>query len=117
MRRSRVWAHPSWATAYDAPFDETSCLGALQAQAAGMHVVAADWGALPETVRSGTLIPGDEAPNGSWRSAFAEEIVRGLTDAAVQRRARTEGPAAMRRRGWSDVARRLELLIAVRPAR
>jgi glycosyltransferase involved in cell wall biosynthesis len=117
MRRSSVWAHPSWATAYEAPFDETSCLGALQAQAAGMYVVAADWGALPETVRSGTLIPGEDAPEASWRAAFAEEIVRGLIDADVQRRARTEGPAAMRDRDWHAVAHRLEAVIASPPAR
>jgi glycosyltransferase involved in cell wall biosynthesis len=105
MRDARVWAHPSWATAYSSPFDETSCVAAMEAQAAGLWVVASAWGALPETVRVGALVDPDGAPGEPWRSRLVEEIVAGLTDPDRQRRARADGPAAMRDQRWSAAAR------------
>jgi glycosyltransferase involved in cell wall biosynthesis len=105
MRGSRVWAHPSWATPYDAPFDELSCIAAMEAQTAGLWVVASAWGALPETVQVGALIDARGAPGEPWRSRMVEAIVAGLTDPDAQRAAVEDGPAAMRDRGWRDAAR------------
>jgi glycosyltransferase involved in cell wall biosynthesis len=55
MLRSGVWVHPS--TQPDGTeFTETSCIGSLEAQAAGMNVVYRPVGALPESVRVGMPI-------------------------------------------------------------
>ena len=111
MLRSRVWAHPSWATADRLPFNETSCISAMEAQAAGMWPVASAWGALAETVRVGALIAPDGAPDEPWRTRFVEEIVRGLTDPQVQRLAAEEGPSNGRSLGWEGVAAAIDPLL------
>lgn len=103
LQSSLVWAHPSYNTPHDTPFMETSCIGAVEAQAAGCHVVASNWGALPETVRVGSLIDA-EPRSEAWKRCFVEAIVRGLTDADVQRDAQERGPAAVKDLGWRGVA-------------
>jgi glycosyltransferase involved in cell wall biosynthesis len=110
MRDSRVWAHPSWSTLAGGPFEEASCIAAMEAQAAGLWVVASGWGALSETVRVGAVIQ-EGAPGEPWRSRFVEEIVRGLTDADTRRRAEAEGPSAMAEMGWGRVAARIARVI------
>lgn len=110
MLGARVWAHPSWNTPNDGPFHETSCIGAMEAQAAGLHVVASNWGALPETVRVGALIDGPGLEP-AWRDAFVKEIVRGLTDPQLQQHAELEAPAAVCDLGWHGVADRLADLV------
>lgn len=103
LQSSLVWCCPSYNTPHETPFMETSCIGAVEAQAAGCHVVASNWGALPETVRVGALI--DAPPKSeAWKRCFVEAIVRGLTDADVQRDAQTKGPQAVKDLGWRPVA-------------
>lgn len=62
---------------------ETSCIAALEAQAAGLPVISSARGALPETIRdgeTGILLPGD--PHSSaYRQAFIAETVALLQDA------------------------------------
>jgi glycosyltransferase involved in cell wall biosynthesis len=115
MGSSLVWCHPSFFSAGIAEdgsrgvkFCETSCISALEAQAAGCVVVASDWGALSETVQHGTLIKGDpREKDGAWRHAFVEAIVRGLTDEQVQETAQTVGPEMVRDMGWRGAAEQL----------
>ena len=110
MRSSLVWAHPAFITPCGARMMETSCIGAMEAQAAGCCVVAAGWGALPETVKVGTLIDGD--PMGSaFRETFADAIVAGLTDEDVQTNAQTDGPAVALGWGWDGVAEMVAALV------
>ena len=117
LARSRVWAHPSWSTPWEVPFLETSCIAAMEAQAAGLCVVASAWGALPETVVAGRLVEPLDAPGPRWRAALAEAIVEGLTDEAVQRRAAEDGPRAMAGRDWAAVTGRvLEVVERARAA-
>jgi glycosyltransferase involved in cell wall biosynthesis len=110
MRSSMVWAHPSWATPYEGPFFETSCIGAMEAQAAGCLAVASNWGALPETIRTGRLI-GAEALSPEWQQSFVDEIVDGLTNRKTQQWAQVCGPERMADMGWDGAARQVAGLI------
>ncbi|MGH2954879.1 MAG: glycosyltransferase [Thermoanaerobaculia bacterium] len=110
MLSSLVWCHPSWATPGACAFHETSCIGAMEAQAAGCWVVASDWGALSETVKVGALVD-SEPPGEKWRASFVAEIVRGLTDEETQRYAQTEGPAAVADLTWDGVAKPIARLV------
>lgn len=103
MCASRVWAHPSWASMYDTPFHETSCIGAMEAQAAGCVVVASGWGALPETVGWGRLVDRDETGE-RWVDGFVHAIVEGLTNQAVGDAAAIRGPEHAAQLGWAGVA-------------
>jgi glycosyltransferase involved in cell wall biosynthesis len=110
LRSSLVWAHPAFITGCGARMMETSCIGAMEAQAAGCCVVAAGWGALPETVKVGKLIDGD--PMGrAFRETFADAIVTGLTNEDVQTKAQTGGPAVALGWGWDGVAEMVAALI------
>lgn len=111
LRSSLVWAHPSFNTPHNTPFFETSCIGAVEAQAAGCCVVASNWGALPETVRVGALIDSDPREE-MWRSCFVEAIVRALTNNDVQRDAQERGPAAVAGLGWAGVAEQITEIVA-----
>lgn len=114
---SRVWAHPSYMTMYQQPFLETSCIAAMEAQAAGCHVVASHWGALPETVRYGSLVNNGPLTD-RWKDGFVAEIVRGLTDQATGDAAMVQAPAAVTDLGWDGVALDIARMIraAVVPA-
>ena len=66
-----VLAHPTW-------FEETSCITAMEAQAAGIRIVSSNCGALPETVgERGVLLDG-EWTSESYQAKFIEEVVKAL---------------------------------------
>jgi glycosyltransferase involved in cell wall biosynthesis len=86
MARSRVWSYPT-------AFLETSCIGAMEARAAGLPIVTTDLAALAETVGDdhGILVrfdyePEDDEESGNrqpgYRERFVGEVVRLLTDQA-----------------------------------
>jgi glycosyltransferase involved in cell wall biosynthesis len=52
MLSAGVWLYPTW-------FHETSCITAMEAQAAGLRIVTSPIGALPETAPHATFIEGD----------------------------------------------------------
>ena len=109
MRSSMAWCAPSYFSLGRCKFTETSCISAMEAQAAGLRIVCSNWGALTETVKTGVKIDGD--PMGpEWRGRFVDEVVAALTDPAVQAIAQAEGPAAMADNGWTPVCAQLERL-------
>jgi glycosyltransferase involved in cell wall biosynthesis len=116
MSTSRVWAHPAYSAIHDAPFLETFCIGAVEAQAAGCHVVASAWGALPEVVRVGALIAGEPLSD-AWHDSLVDAIIAGLTSQAVGDRAVAQGPPATAGFTWDAAARRLILLLDSAPSR
>jgi len=66
---SGIWAYPTW-------FAETSCITAMEAQAAGLKIVTSPIAALNETVGSrGVMIHGD------W---FSEAYASNFTDAVIE---------------------------------
>ncbi|MDI3280543.1 MAG: glycosyltransferase family 4 protein [Bacillota bacterium] len=93
---------------YPTDFPETSCIAAIEAQAAGTPVVTSRRYALQETVvdgETGILIPG-EVGSPSYVEAFVAAVVELLRD---ERRRRQLGENARRRAleqyGWEKVAR------------
>jgi glycosyltransferase involved in cell wall biosynthesis len=86
MQQARVWAYPT-------AFLETSCIGAMEARAAGMALVTSDLAALHETVgTAGMLLPWDGPEDGEpgwephnttveYQQAFVEAVSRLLADA------------------------------------
>jgi 2-polyprenyl-3-methyl-5-hydroxy-6-metoxy-1,4-benzoquinol methylase/glycosyltransferase involved in cell wall biosynthesis len=107
MQRARVWSYPT-------AFLETSCIGAMEARAAGLALVTSGLGALPETVTGhGYLIPwsGDEdAPHNNsvaYRATFVAEVIEALSNeerwTALHRAAREDVETldwAKRMGGW-----------------
>ena len=110
MMSSLVWVHPSWYSLNDCPMHETSCISAMEAQAAGCVVVASNWGALSETVQVGTLVDGDPRIDGPWRDVFVQSIIQGLTDERVQAASQIAGPESMRDMDWRGAAEQLASL-------
>ena len=75
LEQCRVLAYPNH-------FEETFCIAAAEAQAAGCPVVTSALGALPETVGdAGTSIPGDPR-SARYQNAFIAECVDLLTNDA-----------------------------------
>lgn len=80
MQEARVWAYPT-------RFLETSCIGAMEARAAGLALVTSDLGALKESVgEHGKLIPwaADETRKTNetteYQRRFVSAVVGALTD-------------------------------------
>lgn len=67
------WTHPTW-------FTETSCISAMELQAAGVRLVSSSIAALNETVGSrGTLIDGDWTTV-PYKDKFVDAVVNALTN-------------------------------------
>lgn len=68
---SLLWLYPT-------SFCETSCITALEAQAAGCWPVTSRIGALPETVRAGTLV--DDPQEAAYDKIFVRKVVEYVDD-------------------------------------
>jgi glycosyltransferase involved in cell wall biosynthesis len=93
---AKVWAYPTW-------FTETSCISAMEAQAAGAVPVTTRLAALAETVRSGTLLdlPQDER----YRQEFVDNVVSYLTDEKRRQTQVRAGREHAERLSWAGLAR------------
>lgn len=72
MLSAGVWAYPTW-------FSETSCIGAMEAQAAGLRIVTSPIAALLETCRPAycEFVPGDWLSE-NYQEYFIEAVVRAM---------------------------------------
>ena len=97
MMGAKVWAYPT-------DWQETSCIGAMEAQAAGCVPVATNLAALAETVQHGVLI---EGPNTSpeYRRRFIDEVCCLLEDEGWRQNFATIGREwALENLSWSSLA-------------
>jgi glycosyltransferase involved in cell wall biosynthesis len=102
-KEAKVWAYPSYCTWLEAPFPEISCITAMEAQAAGAHVVATKFGALVETVAdTGQLVKlgAKDKPSNSYRERFVDAVVRALKSDFIN----TGGRELAAELDWSGVA-------------
>jgi glycosyltransferase involved in cell wall biosynthesis len=94
---SSVWAYPTW-------FTETSCITAMEAQAAGCVPVTTALAALNETVKHGILL---QPPNTSpeYIRAFVSSVVNLLRNEPERRALASMGRGhALTSFGWAQVA-------------
>lgn len=91
---ARVWAYPTW-------FSETSCISAMEAQAAGCVPVTTALAALTETVKNGYLIQGNPT-DAVYADIFVARVSSCLLgEEETSRRARKVALATF---SWDDVA-------------
>lgn len=114
MRSSRVWVAPSYFSPAKAKFNETSCISAMEAQAAGLAVVASNWGALAETVKVGAKLDGDPVSD-EYKDKLVSAIVSALTSDTIAAGAQELGPVAMADMGWDGAVDQLMLAWGHRP--
>ena len=90
----------AWALFYPTTWPETYCIATLEAQAAGTPVIAAPFGALPETVKGGIL------------GYDFEDAVEGMMVDNTWENYSTAGIEHASTRDWDDRAREWEDMIA-----
>lgn len=67
-----AWIHPTW-------FTETSCITAMEAQAAGLRMVTSNIGALQETAGSRAILLDGEWTSPEYQKIFIDHVVSALT--------------------------------------
>lgn len=109
-----AWIHPTW-------FSETSCITAMEAQAAGLHMVTSSIAALNETVANrGTLIPGAWT-SPEYKNQFIQSVVSALKEqnklnrTKLQTYARENFGLDMLAKEWDDMFSSLIEEIQVHP--
>lgn len=92
---------------YPSHFEETCCMSALEAQAAGCPIVTSDLAALKETVgEAGFLIPGDPHTQ-AYQSQFIEACDTLLSDPALFDRYSIVGKKQAQAADWKNRAKLL----------
>jgi glycosyltransferase involved in cell wall biosynthesis len=95
---SKVWFYPTM-------FTETSCISAMEAQAAGCVPVTTKLAALVETVKHGVLLDPPVSAEG-YRRAFVSKVVSLLRDERVRGEIAWAGRTwAMESLSWESVAK------------
>jgi len=88
--KSGAWLYPTW-------FSETSCITAMEAQAAGCFIVTSPIAALTETVseRWGTMVPGDWL-SPDYQAEFVQQAALALSSGQGWERAQLTEQAGQR---------------------
>ncbi len=71
--KSGIWAYPT-------DFEETSCITAMEAQAAGCAIVTSHLGALPETVRDAGILIKEKPGSAEYLNKFIQKVDQILLD-------------------------------------
>jgi glycosyltransferase involved in cell wall biosynthesis len=101
--RAKVWP-------YLTGFPETSCISAMEAQAAGCLPVCSNVAALPETVKHGILV---DVTRADAPQAWFQSVVRALTDEEWRRpQAEAARAYALENLSWRALAGEWEVLFA-----
>jgi len=102
---AKVWAYPTW-------FSETSCITAMECQAAGCVPVTTSLAALSETVRSGVLIqPPENSDN--YQDVFVQHVAGMLKNEELRGTVARQGrEIAMKSFGWPTVAAEWTIMFA-----
>ncbi len=97
MLRSGVWCYPTW-------FSETSCISAMEAQAAGLRIVTSPIAALNETVGDrGSMIAGDWL-SADYKLRFTNAVVQEMLRPGDQDRKDLQAYAS-ERFSWDVIAK------------
>jgi glycosyltransferase involved in cell wall biosynthesis len=100
MMRSSILCYPN-------TFEETSCITALEAQAAGCAIVTSAFGALPETVGQAGFLIGGEPGTPDYLDRFIAAIDTLLRDDVALDRCVEAGRKQVQRHSWSAIASRV----------
>jgi glycosyltransferase involved in cell wall biosynthesis len=92
---------------YPNTFAETSCITALEAQAAGCAIVSSNLGALPETSAGASLLINLDRDLATYCRNFSAACLSILTDPMRWQSMSNAGLAKRQELSWSSVARRL----------
>jgi glycosyltransferase involved in cell wall biosynthesis len=94
---SGVWAYPTW-------FTETSCITAMEAQAAGLHIVTSPIAALNETVAErGLLVSGDWLSS-DYQAKFVDGVVAAMEKGQDSEFRASQQAYAREHFGWDSLA-------------
>ncbi|MCO6429338.1 MAG: glycosyltransferase family 4 protein [Deltaproteobacteria bacterium] len=97
MMRSSILAYPN-------TFEETSCITAMEAQAAGCVVVTSELGALPETVGDRGVIVKGKPGSPEYMQEFKSQLNRLLTDDGAWNALSSASLAAAKQFSWKAIA-------------
>jgi glycosyltransferase involved in cell wall biosynthesis len=110
MMGAGVWPYPSWTR--KGAFTETSCIGAMEAAAAGMFIVTSPHGALPETAGDLGFMLRMDADDPAYPDQFADAIWMAMTHDGVDKYGRAMAAITARNRfSWDGVAVRWHVMI------
>lgn len=108
--KAKVWAYPTW-------FSETSCISAMEAQAAGCVPVTSALAALEETVKHGFLLRGADNTK-EYQTAFVETVVKLLKDETLREEYASAGRQwALHNLGWDLLAQDWEAMFLAQVAK
>jgi glycosyltransferase involved in cell wall biosynthesis len=99
MMRSAILCYPN-------TFEETSCITALEAQAAGCAIVSSARGALPETIGDAGILVGGEPGSPEYVERFVAAVLTLLSDDAALDRCVAAGRDQIARHSWATIATR-----------
>jgi glycosyltransferase involved in cell wall biosynthesis len=104
MMRSSILAYPN-------TFAETSCITALEAQAAGCAIVSSALGAMPESVGDAGILITDAPGSPEYTRNFVDAVDRLLSDDSAWARLSQAGLSRAEGFEWAAIAQRLSDLL------